>query len=121
MIEKILSKYDGFTNFWYPDAEEETLYKNEEVKEKYSKGCHEKEFELLHKWKSYIPRGWYGFSLGEPCPDSWYSIINEFLEYIVKLQDEKKISNFEIHQIKIKFGGLRFYVSWKCDDRKHYQ
>ena len=31
---------------------------------------------------------------------------------------ENKISNFEIHQIKIKFGGLRFYVSWKCDDKE---
>ena len=116
MINKILSKYEGFTNYWYPDVEEETLYQNEKVKEKYSKNCSEKESALLKKWKPYVPDGWYGFSLGSPCPENWYNIIDEFLEYLVKLQNENKIHLFEIHQIKIKFGGLRFYVSWSCDD-----
>jgi hypothetical protein len=118
MITKILNKYEGFANDWYPDVKEKNLYTNSIVKEKYSKGCHELESKLLKKWKSYIPLGWYGFSLGEPCPHAWYKIIDEFLKYFVKLQNDKKISKFEIHQIKIKYGGLRFFVSWICDDEE---
>jgi hypothetical protein len=65
---------------------------------------------LLDKWGDYIPKGWYGFSI-EGIPRSWYKIIDEFLEYIKDSSDSK----FEIHQIKLKFGGIRFYV--KCDSK----
>ena len=118
MIKKILSKYGGFTNYWYPDVEEETLYKNEKVKEKYSKECEGMESALLKKYKDYIPKGWYGFSFGSPTPKDWFKIIDEFLQYLLELQKENKISDFEIHQIKMKFGGLRFYVSYKCNNEE---
>ena len=117
MITKILQKYDGFTNYWYPDVKEETVYLSPDI-EKYRAGCWDKERELQKKYKQYIPPGWYGFSLGEPCPHDWYKIIDEFLEYLLKLQLENKISGFEIHQIKLKFGGLRFYVSYRCEDEE---
>lgn len=114
MINKIISKYKGFTNYWYPDVKEKTVYLNSKL-EKYKKDCEGLENKLIKKYKNYIPDGWYGFSFGSPTPKDWFKIIDEFLQYLLKLQKEGKISNFEIHQIKIKFGGLRFYVSYKCD------
>lgn len=116
MINKIIKKYGGNSNYWYPEVNEINVYVNPEVKEKYSRGCHQLELGLLHKWKAYIPTGWYGFSLGEPCPHVWYKLIDEFLEYFIKLQGDGKINDFEIHQIKIKFGGLRFYVGFSTED-----
>jgi hypothetical protein len=124
MINKILSKYTGWRNYWYPEVKEETVYNSPEVREILSLGCREQEANLLNKWKSYIPQGWYGFSLGEPCPAQWYVIIDEFLEYLKSLEQLNRISNLEIHQIKIKFGGIRFYVGYGCEDeelREHIQ
>ena len=72
--------------------------------------------ELLKKYSAYIPKGWYGFSFGEPLYKDWFAIIDEFLQYLLDLQSQGKISGFEIHQIKLKFGGVRFYVSYRCED-----
>jgi hypothetical protein len=118
MITKILQKYKGYRDYWFPDVKEDNLYINAKVKKKYSKECREKEQALLTKWKDFIPKGWYGFSFGEPLHEDWFSIIDEFLDYLLKLQNEGKITGFEIHQIKLKFGGVRFYVSYKCDDEE---
>jgi len=118
MIRKILNKHEGYTNGWYPDVEDANVYVNSDVSKKYSEGCHEKEMALQDKWKDYIPAGWYGFSLGSPCPHAWYGIIDEFLEYLAQLQKDGGITGFDIHQIKIKFGGLRFYVSYSCEDEE---
>lgn len=118
MITKIFNKYYGSHDFWYPEVKEINIYVNPEIKAKYSEGCYEKENALLTKWKPYIAKGWYGFSLGEPCPADWYSIIDEFLTYLVGLQEKGKISRFEIHQIKTKWGGLRFYVGYSCEDEE---
>lgn len=59
---------------------------------------------LFQKWSYKIGKGWYGFALGD-VPFIWAEIINEFLEYLLVT-----CPNFEINQIKLKFGGLRFYV-----------
>lgn len=118
MINKILQKYDGYANYWFPDVKDVNLYKNLKTKKKYSKGCGEEEQRLLEKYKSYIPKGWYGFSFGEPLHLDWFKIIDEFLEYLIQLNQLDRIENFEIHQIKLKMGGLRFYVSYKCDDEE---
>jgi len=60
---------------------------------------------LFEKYEKYIPKGWYGFSIGDPTPPNWYKCLDEVLEYLTKEDPE-----FEIHQIKTKFGGIRFYV-----------
>ena len=129
MIIEILKKYNVIPNNWYPEClqknikknnwypDVDNLYTDPEITNKYRVGCDEKENALLLKWKPYIPNGWYGFSLGSPCPHLWYPIIDEFLEYLVKLQNDGKIANFEIHQIKLKYGGLRFYVGYLCEDK----
>lgn len=64
---------------------------------------------LAKKWKHKVGEKWYGFSLMSNTPVSWINAIDEFLEYV----DEETGGDFEIHQIKTKFGGLRFYVQMK--------
>lgn len=61
---------------------------------------------LLKKYRKHIPRGWYGFDIGTPIVPSWMEIIDKTVELCVATDP-----NFEIHQIKIKFGGICFY----CD------
>ena len=57
---------------------------------------------LIEKWKNRIPNGWYGF---DGINELWGKIIDKFLTEL-----EKECPDFQIHQIKLKFGGLRFYV-----------
>ena len=82
MINNILNKYEGSSNYWYPDVAEKTVYCSPKLEElrKLSDGL---ENELLTKYKPYIPDGWYGFSLGTPVPPSWISIIDDFLQYLI--------------------------------------
>lgn len=95
MIGEILAKY--------PDVEfpSNRAKRIEALKEPYAR--------LKEKWMSRVPAGWYGFDLYD-VPVRWLQIIDEFLDYIAQHDPE-----FEIHQIKLKFGGLRFYVD--CDPR----
>lgn len=62
---------------------------------------------FINKYRTHIPRGWYGFSIGSPIIPEWCEIIDKILELCIETDQ-----NFEIHQIKIKFGGIRFY----CDN-----
>lgn len=64
------------------------------------------DLQLFSKWAYRVGKGWYGFSLGH-IPPVWLNILNEFLEWL-----EVQCPDFEIHQVKIKFG-LRFYVGTK--------
>jgi len=106
MIKKILKKYDAFKrNYWYPDIE--NPYKTE------LKASTDLESNLQEKWESHIGDMWYGFSIGRPCPDVWFNIIDEFLEYIKTISPK-----FEIHQIKMKLGGIRFYVEVNLEDEE---
>ena len=68
---------------------------------------------LFMKWAYRVGKGWYGFALGDDVPFVWAQVIDDFLTEV-----EKVAPNFEIHQIKLKFGGLRFYVDLKLDDAK---
>mgnify|MGYP001610351200 FL=1 len=67
---------------------------------------------LFQKWHHKVEKNWYGFSLGN-VPFVWALIIDRFLEEL-----EKGCPDFKIHQIKLKMGGLRFYVSLSNDDSK---
>ena len=92
------------------------------LKEKYQKDLDDLDYSqkntwnpdsfLFAKWDSKIGKGWYGFSL-QDCPLIWGNIIDEFLNEL-----EIICPKFEIHQIKLKFGGLRFYVSLYLDDQE---
>jgi len=64
---------------------------------------------LFWKWAYRVGKGWYGFNLGH-IPPVWTEMLDEFLCWL-----EIQRPDFEIHQIKMKFGGLRFYVGTKTD------
>ena len=59
---------------------------------------------LFQKWAHRVPKGWYGFALGN-VPFRWAQILDDFLTEV-----EKENKDFEIHQIKLKFGGCRIYL-----------
>jgi hypothetical protein len=63
---------------------------------------------LFNKYRSNIPPGWYGFALGNPIIPEWVAIIEKALDVMIEVDP-----NLEIHQVKIKFGGVRFYVESK--------
>lgn len=59
---------------------------------------------FIEKYRKHIPQGWYGFSIGSPIIPTWNEIIEKILEVCINSDPD-----FEIHQIKIKFGGICFY------------
>lgn len=67
--------------------------------------CSKGELALLENWSHHVAKGWYGISLGQPTPDSWFRFLDAFLRLVRDYNP-----NFEIHQIKMKFGGLRCYL-----------
>ena len=65
---------------------------------------------LFQKWAYRVRKEWYGFNLGDiPC--AWGDVLNDFLVWV-----ESKCPDFEILQIKMKFGGLRFYIDTHSKD-----
>jgi hypothetical protein len=105
-IEKIFAKYDlkpiqlpeGFKNIYvYHDKNPEDcifIY-NPEITDRY----------LNEKYGDYVPHGWYGFDIGTPIIPNWMNILDEIVELCIENDPD-----FEIHQIKLKFGGICFYV-----------
>ena len=65
---------------------------------------------LFMKWAYRVEKGWYGFSLAD-APLVWAMIIDKYLARL-----EVEAPDFKIHQIKLKFGGLRFYVQLNLND-----
>ena len=105
-VEEIFGKYDlkpiilpnGFKNIYiYHDKNPEdcTFIYNPETTDRI----------LNEKYADYIPHGWYGFDVGTPIVPEWMEILDEIVELCTEVDP-----NFEIHQIKLKFGGIRFYV-----------
>ena len=105
-VEKILDKYNLDVNIpdYYKNIDE-YLEDNEDVYDS-------AEFDhpllndraLMAKYIDYIPDGWYGFAIGHPTPYNWNVVINLILELCIKHDP-----NFRICQIKMKWGGIRFY------------
>lgn len=66
---------------------------------------------LFMTWAHRVGKGWYGFALGNDVPIVWAKIIHDFLKEL-----ETEAPEFEIHQLKLKFGGVRFYVDLQLED-----
>jgi len=104
-VEEIFTGYelkpiqlpDGFKNVY------EYLRANPLETEKYE--SKKNDGYLLKKYREYIPKGWYGFDIGTPIIPEWMEIIDKIVELCVENDPD-----FEIHQIKLKFGGICFYV-----------
>lgn len=60
---------------------------------------------FINKYRKYISERHYGFSIGTPIVPEWNEIIEKILEICIEADP-----NFKIQQIKLKFGGMRFYV-----------
>ena len=65
---------------------------------------------LFQKWAYRVGKGWYGFSLGD-IPSVWRDVLDDFLAWV-----ELQCPHFEIRQIKMKLGGLRFHIYMKSED-----
>ena len=70
--------------------------------------------DLNEKYRKYIPKGWYGFDIGTLIIPLWMEIIDKIVELCVSMDP-----NFEIHQIKLKFGGIRFYCGSEIIEDLH--
>lgn len=102
MITKLMRKHK--CHGYYPELDKEPMEGCD--------NCAELEKKLFEKWEEYIPQGWYGFAIGQ-VPDKWYHLIDDFLEYLDSI-----LPSFEIHQIKLKWGGIRFYVHFDSGDEE---
>lgn len=99
--QELISKYKLAANSYY----EKSPYGDNRDPE-IDKACREKEAGLMAKYRDRIGQGWYGFSFGSPTPLVWFSVLDEFIGYILD-----KNSDAIILQQKTKFGGLRSYWS----------
>lgn len=50
----------------------------------------------------------YPISFGWECSEGWIPLITDLIEKLAELDTEKQL---RVHQIKEKFGGLRFYIN----------
>jgi len=62
------------------------------------------------KYKQYIPEGWGGLEFDIPE-------VTDYLDSIVGY-GLMNLPNFEIHQIKLKFGMCRFYFETSMETKK---
>lgn len=103
IAKDLMQKYGLVRDSYYTQSP----YANKDSVE--NKRALEREAELSKKWADRIEPGFYGFSLA-PAPLIWFDVIDEFLEYT-----KGKCENFKIMQIKVKFSGIRIYLS-EIDD-----
>ena len=58
------------------------------------------------KWSSKTPNGWYGFGGIRINSIKCLLVLDKVTDYL-----NNRVDDFEIQQIKIKFGGLRYYTN----------
>ena len=86
----------------------------------------EKLFEQHYLLRNSVVESPIPFSMfGIECGDGWYDLLDELLTELEKLIDEKyphfKVDSKDsfkltVDQIKEKYGGLRFYISYGNDE-----
>ncbi len=117
-VEKIFKK--KYHPFIMPDENSEVRFKNiykyiEANPDEKSKFIHPKNDKYFNeKYKNNITKGYYGFATNSYMPKCWTEIIDDLIELFITNDP-----NFEIHQIKVKFGGIRFYVNSKVIEDLH--
>ena len=113
-VQKIFKK--KYCEFEIPDNSFPNIYKYIEAfpeeKQKYVSKKNNQYF--IDKYKSYVTAGYYGFEVNSYMPECWRDIIDDVLELFIKNDP-----SFEIHQIKMKFGSIRFYVVTKNIEDLH--
>ena len=68
------------------------------------------QLEFNTKYKQYIPNGWGGLEFD----------ISEVTEYLDSIMEYGMVNlpDFELHQIKLKFGMCRFYFQTSIENKK---
>lgn len=110
---KLLNEVTEILNHYYLGVDVPDEYKN--VYQYVNKHPEKEKEDFIHplldddvlckKYKENIPKGWYGFDIGTPTPINWVIAIDKILTLLIK--NDK---NLEIHQIKMKWGSICFYV-----------
>lgn len=65
--------------------------------------------EYLFNRFSFFDRNSHSMNYGFTHGDGWFDLVNNLCLDIEAHLEEKQIKNFEVVQVKEKFGGLRFY------------
>jgi hypothetical protein len=68
------------------------------------------QLEFNTKYKQYIPNGWGGLEFDIPQ-------VTDFLDSIME-RGMVNLPDFELHQIKLKFGMCRFYFQTSIENKK---
>jgi len=109
IVEELKKKYKA------PLAKASRALKNDYVDGRLKEGAEplfstpfEPNIFLFQKWAYRVGKGWYGFALDD-IPRVWVRILNDFLAWV-----ELQCPDFEIHQIKSKFGGVYVHIETHC-------
>lgn len=62
-----------------------------------------------------VERKWPYELFGIECGEGWKGLYQPIIDYIDKYNEDHD-EKIEIHQVKEKFGGLRFYVNFYTDE-----
>jgi hypothetical protein len=68
------------------------------------------QLEFNTKYKQYIPNGWGGLEFDIPQ-------VTDFLDSIME-RGMVNLPDFQLHQIKLKFGMCRFYFQTSIENKK---
>ena len=61
--------------------------------------------------RRHLPNAHSAMCYGIQCPDKWYDLIDTLCAKIKEYADQNSLI-IEANQVKTKFGGLRFYVTY---------
>ena len=102
IIEELTKKYSLAPDSYYtesPYGKDNDGLLRKEHEEKYY-------IPFRDKWDKHTEKGWYGArGLSFPLPIVFYSVLDDFLEYV-----KKECPDFKLLQAKIKFGGVRLHL-----------
>ena len=104
LLNKVNEIFENYKWEKYIDNPYKLDRKSETYKEKYN--SEKSDHYFIKKYCERIGKGHYGFSLGNPIHPEWTEIIDQVLELCIENDPD-----FEIQQIKIKWGTVNFNVS----------
>ena len=75
-IDDLIEKYNLAADSYYEDNVNPYVQVSAEDRQY----AYKRTDELQEKYKSYIPKGWYGFlGLGSPMPSVWFDVIEKYI------------------------------------------
>lgn len=94
------NKYSNIYQYLNDNPHNRTLYKSTKD-----------DFYFINKYKNRIPKGHYGFSIGNPIIPIWCDIIEEIIDTCIDIDP-----NLQICQVKLKYGSICFYINTIIED-----